>query len=215
LSRLGADIAIVQECSRPGATDDQCIYFHKLGSKGVAVITKEPWRVEAATPNEHVLDSAYPVLVSGPQSFHLLAIWAQRSPTYVRAILGALDDYGDFLRAAPSIVIGDFNSHLRWDRNDRNANHSVLVRRLQNEFGLVSAFHAVAERDGRPETPTYFHQWNETRPYHIDYAFIPSSWAPRLLSVEIGSYADWSTESDHRPLIIALDLGEPAQPASS
>jgi hypothetical protein len=199
------DITVLQECDAPAAIDDQCAYFKVATRKGVGVVTKLPWRVEAAPQSEHVTGSAYPVMISGPQTLHLLAIWAHPTPTYVRSILGALDHYGDFLRSAPSLIVGDFNSHTFWDYQSRTANHSVLVRRLDEEFGLVSAFHAFAERDGRPEPPTYFHRRKEAEPFHLDYCFIPKSWVPQLKSVEIGNYVDWATQSDHRPVVI--DVG--------
>jgi endonuclease/exonuclease/phosphatase family metal-dependent hydrolase len=77
---------------------------------------------------------------------------------------------------------------------------------LDEEFGLVSAFHAHAQDKGCSETPTFFQYGWETRPYHIDYCFIPKGWVPFLRSVEIGSHAEWIGQSDHRPLVIDLDV---------
>lgn len=124
-------------------------------------------------------------------------------PTYVRSILNALDQYRDFLVSAPSLVIGDFNSHPRWNGTDAKANHSVLEDRLRREFGLVSAFHAFGARSGGTEEPaTLYWQWKEKQPFHIDYCFIPELWAPRIQSVEIGGYQEWADQSDHRPLAV-------------
>lgn len=208
LDRLGADISVLQECSAPASTDDQCVYFKKTSRQGVCVSAKGPWRIEAVPCSEHVLDSAYPVAISGPRSFHMLAIWAQKSPGYVRAILNALDHYGDFLRSAPSVIVGDFNSNPIWDHGNRATNHTALSKRLGDEFGLISAFHGHVAPDGRPESPTYFHQWDEARPYHLDYCFIPKSWLPNVRSVEIGTYSEWAGRSDHRPLVVELAFGE-------
>jgi endonuclease/exonuclease/phosphatase family metal-dependent hydrolase len=128
-------------------------------------------------------------------------------PTYVRAILDALDKYHDFLRTAPSILVGDFNSHPRWDGSDSGANHSVLEARLRDEFGLVSAFHRHAAKSGVKEEPaTLYWQWNRGRQYHIDYCFIPEDWVPSIRSVEVGGYEEWAEHSDHRPLTLDLSL---------
>lgn len=132
----------------------------------------------------------------------MLLVWAQRSPTYVRAILNGVDCYREFISSAPTVVVGDFNSHWRWDANDRAANHTVMVERLRAEFGLVSAFHAKA--DGAPEVPTLYWQWKMNQPFHIDYCFVPSSWLPRVQSVEIGGYDEWADESDHRTLLVDI-----------
>jgi exodeoxyribonuclease III len=135
----------------------------------------------------------------------MLVVWAQRSPTYVRAVMKGLDAYADFVRAAPCVVIGDFNSHWRWDRRDGATNHSALVDRMKKEFGLLSALHATAPPSA-PEPPTQYWRWKKEYPYHLDYAFIPADWVPRVKSVEIGNYGPWADESDHRPL--SLDLGD-------
>jgi hypothetical protein len=193
---------VLQECSRPAAINDQCVYFPTTAKKGVGVITQGAWRVAGAPVSNEVLDSAYPVEVSGPRRFNMLVVWAQRSPTYVRAVFRALDYYGDFLRVTPSLIIGDFNSHARWDHLHPNASHTQLVNRLDQEFSMVSAFHAFVAPEGSSESPTYFHQWNEARPYHIDYCFIPKSWVTDICSVEVGNYSDWVADSDHRPLMI-------------
>jgi endonuclease/exonuclease/phosphatase family metal-dependent hydrolase len=39
---------------------------------------------------------------------------------------------------------------------------------------------------------------------HIDYAFVPQAWSPGILDVSVGSYDDWASLSDHRPLIVDL-----------
>jgi hypothetical protein len=41
----------------------------------------------------------------------------------------------------------------------------------------------------------YF-KWNESRPFHIDYCFVPQAW------VGSGTYADWAKGSDHRPVVV-------------
>lgn len=177
------------------------------GRKGVGVSTEGQWSVQDRGGAPEVSDSAFPAEVTGPVSFNLLAVWAQRRPSYVRAILSSLDHYGEFLRSAPSIVVGDFNSHPRWDKDDQKANHSILAARLRAEFGLVSAFHTFAERSGNVVEPaTLYYQWKQDRGFHIDYCFFPESWASRLISVEIGNYQEWAKESDHRPLIVDFEL---------
>ena len=41
---------------------------------------------------------------------------------------------------------------------------------------------------------------------HIDYAFIPDEWLPRLQDVSVGSKQEWidSRLSDHVPLVVDL-----------
>jgi endonuclease/exonuclease/phosphatase family metal-dependent hydrolase len=69
----------------------------------------------------------------------------------------------------------------------------------------VSAYHAFYREDhGRETRPTYYFQWKLQRPYHIDYCFIPATWAKHVRRVEIGEYEEWKKHSDHRPLLIEV-----------
>jgi endonuclease/exonuclease/phosphatase family metal-dependent hydrolase len=115
----------------------------------------------------------------------------------------ALDEYSEFLSAAPAIIVGDFNSHWRWDGSS-SVNHSRLVERLRDEFGLVSAYHAFHGLKPGDEQPTLFWQWKEHQPYHVDYCFIPEAWLPHVEAVEVGDFSQWAGESDHRPLMVEI-----------
>ena len=62
-------------------------------------------------------------------------------------------------------------------------------------------------RRAKRRSPTYYHRKANSKPFHIDYCFLPESWSSRISSVDVGTYADWQT-SDHRPLTV--DLRDPA-----
>jgi endonuclease/exonuclease/phosphatase family metal-dependent hydrolase len=73
---------------------------------------------------------------------------------------------------------------------------------------LVSAYHEFnSENHGRETRPTYYFLWKEDRPYHIDYCFLPRDWMKRVSRVEIGTYEDWKSHSDHRPLLVEISGG--------
>lgn len=207
IDELHSDLILLQECEKPTSSDNQCIWFETLPKKGVGVMARGPWHVEDGRSEPSAGDLVYPVKISGPLSIHLLAVWALPEPTYVRAILEGLNCYREFLKAAPALVVGDFNS----PRNDRRsrADHLILEERLRSEFGLVSAFRTFAARTGDvAEPPTLYWQWREHQPFHIDYCFFPEKWTPQLRSVEISSYANLATESDHRPLTVEFEETE-------
>jgi len=88
LASLEADIAVVPECPRipeqPGAT----VWVGARPKKGLAVFAGGPWQVHRARAPRGLPRYALPVQVSGPESFLLLAIWAQPHPTvpYVRGM---------------------------------------------------------------------------------------------------------------------------------
>lgn len=174
LAPLRPDLTILQECAQPANSEpSRSLWFGSDPAQGVAAIAGPEWALDSGPIHPDVPDSMYPVRVSGPLCFHMLIVWAQRRPTYVRAVLSALDSYKDFIKSGPSVVVGDFNSHSRWDDTDRKANHSRLIQRL-SDFDLVSAFHCTA--GGSPEPPTLYWQWKQEQPFHVDYCFLPRSW---------------------------------------
>ena len=58
--------------------------------------------------------------------------------------------------------------------------------------------------NSRPTRASYYHHWNESAPFHLDYCFVPEEWVDRLTRVEVGSFAAWP-QSDHRPLTVDID----------
>lgn len=204
LEPLAFDLAVIQECAKPSAETDHCLWFGGNPRQGIAVVSREPYRIRAMERRIGVPRYTFPVEVTGPESFLLLAVWSkgqQRHP-YVEAVVKAVRLYRH-LFTQPVVLMGDLNSNTFWDADhDDDRNHSALVRQL-SALGLVSAYHAFhAEPHGGESQPTYYFQWKESRPFHIDYCFIPGAWSSRIHRVEVGSYGQWKEHSDHRPLLI-------------
>ena len=215
LAPLDADVAVLQECSQPAGrlARGRCAWFGVNPAHGVGVVARRPFKVMSGPLDARLDHSAFPAVVTGPTRFHMLAVWALPRPTYVRALLDALDTYADFLRAAPSIVVGDFNCFTQWRGAPPSRHHVELARRLADDFNLVSAYHAAPDHDAdAPERPTHFWRWREHHPFHIDYCFVPEAWAPKIRSVHVGGFAEQHWHSDHRPVVVDLDLPAPRPP---
>lgn len=208
LDALRPDLVVLQECGQPTEpNDDQCVWSGDRPIQGVGLLSRPPGRLEPHSPSPDAGNSAYPVRVVGPNmSLNVLAVWTKARPTYVQALLTALDAYRGFLTSGPAIVIGDFNSHWRFDKPGSKFTHAHLVEVLHREFGLVSAYHSHgAGRQPGEEEPTLYWRWKEADPFHVDYCFIPEGWVPQVRSVEIGGFAEWDGRSDHRPVLVELD----------
>jgi hypothetical protein len=141
----------------------------------------------------------------GGLEFQIVGLWTwpvqERVNNYKQAIQGALR-YRDWLVAAPTVVLGDFNDNASY----RTTNWPELLDAFK-PLGLVSAYHTwTGEMFGHETTWTHFHHKSATSPWHVDYCFIPEAWAPRLTSVHVGSYDEWGKLSDHMPLIVDVDL---------
>src|SRR5437016_5111354 len=82
-------------------------------------------------------------------------------------------------------------------------------RRLRDDMslGLVSAYHAFhGVEHGREAHPTYYHLGKLHDPWHIDFCFVPASWASQIKTVHVGGPDEMIT-SDHRPVLVELSVG--------
>jgi hypothetical protein len=87
-----------------------------------------------------------------------------------------------------------------------NCHHLTLVT-LLTSLGFVSAYHTFfGEEQGQELRPTLYFQWNKLKPFHIDYCFLPGSWVKQIARIEVGGYNEWKGLSDHRPLVVDIDL---------
>ena len=156
----------------------------------------------------------FPARVLGPVPFTVVAVWAQREPTYSEALRRGLDVYRDLLVAGPAVLLGDFNSSVAWDNRHGRTDHRELDTQLEHEFGLVSAYHAATgEQPGTESRPTHFWRWQEAAPFHLDYCYLAAAWLSGLREVTVGSYREWAVASDHRPLVVEVSPPTIAQAA--
>jgi hypothetical protein len=207
LDTLAPDVAVIQECARPRSETDQCLWFGDNPRQGIAVFANGPYRIRALPAVAEVPRYAVPVEVAGPVNFVLIAVWAKRNQDrpYVEGVVRAVELYRNLFEQFQTVLIGDLNSNAIWDsEHTAGLSHSALVKML-SELGLVSSYHFFhCEAHGEEKLPTSYFRWKEQCPYHIDYCFIPGEWAPRVQRVDVGSYAEWKSCSDHRPLLVEL-----------
>jgi endonuclease/exonuclease/phosphatase family metal-dependent hydrolase len=202
-------VAVIQECARPLREDSSVVWFGSKPRQGVAVVVQPPLRV-FAEPSRNGTASMFAARVSGPLSFTVLATWAQLEPTYSEALRRSLLVYRDLLLGGPCVLMGDLNSSAAWDDRHGRTDHRLLEAQLEDEFGLVSAYHAATgEHPGRESQPTHFWRWQAGAPFHLDYCYLPKEWLPGLETVTVGSYEDWADASDHRP--VCVDVSPPAE----
>lgn len=207
------DIAVIQECSERAATSfaDDGYMGHWIGdnpNKGMAVFWRKRWSLRSIVPCRGSLPKwIVPYDVDGLVSFTLIAVWAcaikgDRRASYVGQIHQALRERPGWFSKAPVVMAGDFNSNAIFDKNRPDANHSLMVEELRDQYGLISAYHAISRQQHGEETRPTFHLYRHAeKPYHFDYIFVPSAWRRRM-KIEIGRHCDWASDSDHCPLTV-------------
>jgi endonuclease/exonuclease/phosphatase family metal-dependent hydrolase len=209
LDHLRADIAVVPEIAAPANESPQRLWFGDNRKQGLAVLAREPYCLRRLPELPDAPKYVVPIAVEGPRAFTLFAVWTlgKQAKPYVEAAALAIDMYEPAFASSPVVMMGDFNSNSIWNKHHPpTLNHAAMVGRLER-LGLVSAYHyhRRLEHGAEPKLDhTFYLYGHEDKSYHIDYCFLPRSWAKEIDQVSIGNFNDWQAHSDHRPLIVSL-----------
>jgi endonuclease/exonuclease/phosphatase family metal-dependent hydrolase len=219
LAEYSPDIVFLQECA-PAETlpPPAQIFARRVGPrKAVALGSLHAnYHLAKLASRAHSGRAVVAAAVTGSVSFTALGIWSQ-GPRYADDVMRTLHAYAGVLRSGPAVVMGDLNSGTNLNKEQLpGRGHSRIVGMLA-DFGLVSAYHAFHHVEHGHEThATYRHQYNATRPWHIDFCFVPARWVEHLVAVDVIDGKDWALRSDHLPLTVDLRLPRsvrcPAQP---
>jgi endonuclease/exonuclease/phosphatase family metal-dependent hydrolase len=196
LERLDPDIVVLSEAPRPRDEEQDVLWFGD-GPLGVAMYARAPWSVHKLR-RSRIVPCVYPVGVDGPISFTLFGVWTWPAPTYKDALINGLDAHERV--KGLRVFAGDFNGNVDFDKPRSRKKWAHCFERLTTS-GLVSAYHGDRPFGGELD-PTHYFLWKEQRPFHLDYCFVPRRWT--IESVSVGSYVEWSTLSDHRPVCVRV-----------
>jgi endonuclease/exonuclease/phosphatase family metal-dependent hydrolase len=209
LDVLAPDIVFLQECDPAGGTRVAGVVCSRAikTRKGIALCAaSRTCRCSARPLLSGSGRAAVAATVLEPIRFTAIGVWAQAT-RYADDVTCTLRAHAALLRAAPAVVFGDFNSGTSLLRLGSPSRHH---RQLVDEFaalGLVSAYHAFHQvAHGYEADATYFHQFNAGKPWHIDFCFVPRSWASSLINVAVIDGEEWRRRSDHLPLIVDVRL---------
>lgn len=213
------DILVVQECEDPDKyifspttkMPDSKYWYGDSVNKGICIFSYSDYKFELLPNFNSEFRYVLPFRVTGHgHTFTLFVIWAMSDKEnyearYIGQVWLAINYYAELLGGA-TILVGDFNSNKIWDYKARIGNHSRVVNKLV-ESNIQSIYHSHFKIDqGKEKHPTFFHQRNLNKPYHIDYCFASTDILDKVQNVEIGTYENWSAYSDHTPLTIDFDL---------
>ena len=203
LEGLRPDVAVLCEALEPSEESDQLLWFPSNASRlGIQVRSFGKHKLRrlktADLPN-----CVAPVRVNGPVKFNLLAVWTWPAPSYTKAFLNGLSAYAKVISRGPTVVAGDFNGSPAFDKpTQRNKWWTHGFSQLR-DAGLVSAYHEFnGVTFGKEPHATHHFLRKPERPFHIDFCFVPRSWADQRLEVRIASEPEWRALSDHFPLVV-------------
>ncbi|MEN9639014.1 MAG: hypothetical protein RLZZ262_882 [Bacteroidota bacterium] len=213
------DILVVQECEHPDRlkfsattpSPDNFYWYSDGGKKGIGLFSYSGFKFELLSEFNPTFRYILPFRVTGNgHSITLIAVWAMnnkenRRARYIGQVWLAINHYKDLIGKS-TILIGDFNSNRIWDKKDGVGNHSDVVNRLA-ERGIHSVYHKYFNVEhGQEDHPTFFLHRNKEKPYHIDYCFASADLYDKVASLELGTYENWMSHSDHIPLEINLEI---------
>jgi exonuclease III len=211
------DILIVPECEqpekltfkRPNPKPRDIFWFGENPNKGLGVFSFNDFKINPIPVHNEDFRYVVPLNIENSETKILLfAVWAQKpnnNDNYGIQVWNAINHYKNLLQYDNVMLIGDFNSNTIWDLPNRVANHSNIVKFLDDN-NINSAYHYYYnQKQGEEKNPTLYLQRKENKPYHIDYCFASKSFLKRLTDVRIGTYQDWIKYSDHTPLIINFE----------
>src|SRR3954451_22328520 len=95
LEPLAFDVAVIQEGAKPEAEANHGLWFGDNPRQGIAIVSREPYRIRAMTRRIGVPRYTIPIEVTGPETFPLLAVWskANKKHPYVEAVVKAVRLY--------------------------------------------------------------------------------------------------------------------------
>lgn len=202
ISRLDADIYVIQECESPAeyqyaeTFSATYLWTGERKSRGLGVFAKDGIRISENSWPKYVLRNFLSVRVQ--EVFDLVAVWACNPYIEEYCIYQSIN----LTRITEtSVVIGDFNSNSIWDRLHGTRNHTRVVGELKQK-GLYSAYHTMTgEQPGEETSPTFYLHRHLDKSFHIDYCFLAPSRLNKMCILDNG----WLSHSDYLPLLVELD----------
>jgi exodeoxyribonuclease-3 len=216
---LKPDILIVQECEHPDKLifdsefkkPTEILWFCDNPNKGLGVFSYGKYSIEPLKQYNSEIKFIAPIKVCIENiDLVLFAIWANHKTDpdgqYIEQVWKAIHFYEEHLKGNNVILAGDFNSNTIWDRPRRIGNHSDVVNKL-TEKNIHSIYHIKYKQiQGKEKHPTFHLQKNLNKPYHIDYVFASNNLVEGLKKIEVGTFDQWKTFSDHIPLIVKFNI---------
>lgn len=168
--------------------------------KGLGVIWKSDMKAEVPGWFNPKYQYFLPLLIDNKL---ILASWPttteQNKPMkYPQIAMVALQEYAPYIKEYPTVITGDMNCYK--GQSGETMQYSIqAILSFQEKMGLVSAYHdRTGEALGCETKATYYHQFNESLPFFLDYTFS---------NIPIKSYklGEWDRMlSDHVPQFIEI-----------
>lgn len=164
-----------------------------LDFKGLGVIWKSGMDVEIPQWFNPRCEYLLPLVID---RILIIAAWPTKTErnkpkSYPQIAMEALGEYVPHFKQYPVIISGDMNCYKGQSGETQQFSINSIVDFLSS-CGIVSVYHQqTGEAIGEESTATYYHQFNEQRPFFLDYTFAN-------IPVKVYRLMKWDAElSDH------------------
>jgi len=213
--RIRPDLLIIQECENESKLKsclesieyNEIIWYGNNPNKGIGILSFNNIKIELGENHNPEFEYIIPLkLKTKKRIINLFVVWAKDNKTewmkrYIGQVWGAINYYSNYLDD-DTILIGDFNSNAIWDKKKRIANHSDVVKYL-NDKKIISIYHEKNNCEhGMEKHPTFYLTKKREKEFHIDYCFASKNIIASNTKIEVGEFEDWIKLSDHMPIII-------------
>lgn len=220
LLRFQPDVAVIPEMASPNRFDaafrHDCDFNMEwaghIDSKGLGVLINRDWRYRIADCYRPDFELFLPIEIEAPVRINLLAVWAfnhraKAISSKENRTVNVIKYYSDWIASAPTVMMGDFNHSVVWDKPSKPSNFVNIVSQL-SELDLISLVHDHFNWEfGMENAPTLYLSRDRAKPYHVDYIFVPKSWVQsERVRIEVGQAEEWLGQSDHMPLISEMNI---------
>ena len=147
------DLLIVSECEHPEKFNnkfyDNVLWVGNNRNKGLAVFSFNDFEIAIHESYCENYKYVLPVIVTNNKAMNLVAVWSQNNKEdprrrYIGEIWQSLNYYKNMFNS-PTIIAGDFNWNVIWDKEHSNYPlHGTFtdVINLLKQFEIFSMYHA-------------------------------------------------------------------------
>jgi len=219
LAALNPDVAVVPEMAAPelirgklgGQIDYSLEWVGHTANKGLGVLINPAWEYRIAECFDPRFELFMPIEVMAPHRVNILAVWAfnhrakKISPSD-NATNNVLQFYSSWIASKPTIILGDFNNSVIWDKPSSLNNFREIIATLK-ELDQVSIYHKQRQQGwGTEKDSTLFMYRKPDAGYHVDYFFASENLLASCEKMSVGQPQDWLQISDHVPLSVEISL---------
>ena len=217
LFSLTPDLAVIPEMASPAVLRSklrsklnlQAEWIGQGPNKGLGVLINPEWEYRIADCFDPRFELFLPIEVLTPQRFNVLAVWAfnhraKNITPAANATNNVLKFYADWIGNVPTLILGDFNNSVIWDKPSSLNNFMEIVATLE-ELEQASIYHQHYNQSwGEEQDSTLFMYRKQDAGYHVDYVFAHKDLCSKCEKLTVGHPEEWLHISDHVPLSVDI-----------